>query len=87
MKHFATFLTLVVVMGLAWIATTAQCQYGNPNDPYLDYQRIERERESLELQRRQVEAIERQELDRHMFPTVVDPYDPAYVGQGVNHDY
>jgi len=73
MKHFATFLTLVVVMGLAWIATTAQCQYGNPNDPYLDYQRQQREKEQLELQRRQVEAIERAEWERNLYRTLVEP--------------
>ena len=63
--------TLAVIgafMYFSFRATTAGSQYGDPNDPYLDYQRQQRERQSLELQRRQVEILERQELYRILAP-------------------
>lgn len=67
------FLALVAVAAMFWFATLAQCQYGNPNDPYLDYQRQQREKEQLELQRRQVQAIERAEWERQLYRTLVEP--------------
>ena len=83
-----TALELIVMLAISimfWYAALAQGQYGNPNDPYLDYQRIERERESLELQRRQVEALERAEqrswLQPLPVPQLIDPWDPYVQGE------
>jgi hypothetical protein len=61
---------IVAIMGafMYFTLSGAEAQYGNPYDPYLDYQRQQREIESLELQRRQVEIIERQELYRILAP-------------------
>lgn len=71
---------MFAISAMFWYAAMASGQYGNPNDPYLDYQRVQRERESLELQRRQVEAIERAELLRGIqpLPALVDPWSPAF---------
>ncbi len=65
-------LAIIAIASLFWFATLAQGQYGNPNDPYLNYQRIEREREALDLQRRQVEALERAEWDQQVYRTMVE---------------
>jgi hypothetical protein len=59
---------------------SAGAQYGNPNDPYLDYQRQQREIEDLEIQRRQLEIQEMRQiwLWTAPVPQIVDPWDPAF---------
>jgi hypothetical protein len=61
---------IVAVVGafLYFTLRSAEAQYGNPDDPYLDYQRQQRERESIELQRRQIQILERQEMFRMLAP-------------------
>jgi hypothetical protein len=39
---------------------SAQGQYGNPYDPYLGYQRVQREQEALELDRKRNQILEGQ---------------------------
>ncbi len=63
---------------LYFTLSSANAQYGNPYDPYLDYQRHQREIESLDLQRRQVQAIEINQALRWVepLPQIVDPWAP-----------
>lgn len=78
----AVVIVALVAAFMFFSLRSAGAQYGNPYDPYLDYQRQQREIESLELQRRQVEILERNQAMRWLMPLptpqIVDPWTPAF---------
>jgi hypothetical protein len=77
LRQLAELVILFAISIMFWYAATAGAQYGNPYDPYLQYQRHQRERESLELQRRQVEIMERNQIWiwTAPIPQIVTPWD------------
>jgi hypothetical protein len=81
LAEIAVFIAIMAAF-LWFTLNSAVAQYGNVNDPYLDHQREQREIESLELQRRQVEVLEQQLIlrrfdvlyPRPMHIPACDPY-------------
>ena len=80
----AQIIDTVVLMALLgafmyFTLARASSQYGNPYDPYLNYQQQQRQQEALEIQRRQLQIMEQNQILLWTSPVQPQLIDPWYL--------